>query len=220
MAARRLKLIVEGEEDKFAIIELMGHHTEWPDDKRSAPVWIEVGGSYSEILAEGFITAKVRESGTEILGIVLDADQDFDGRWQRIRTICAEIFNVVPETIDGRGLILQEEDTGPRLGFWIMPDNHSHGMLETFLQELVRKDDGSLLDYTEAVVMEARTLGATWKDTHSDKARIHSLLAWLDPPGQALGRAITSRTLDPAAESGRPFIDWFLKLYDLPRLPE
>jgi len=38
------RMVVEGVEDKFAVIELMGHHIDWPQDKTLAPVRIELGG--------------------------------------------------------------------------------------------------------------------------------------------------------------------------------
>jgi hypothetical protein len=208
-------MVVEGEEDKFAIIELMGHHTDWPNDKKKAPVWLEAIGSPADILAEGYIPAKLAESGTRVLGIVFDADEQFSGRWQRVKQICEGIFNNVPAQMDPNGLILQDNEDGPRLGIWIMPDNANHGMLETFLQDLVHERSAPLLTYASEVVLAARDKGATCKECHTHKAEIHSWLAWQDPPGQPLGRAITSMTLDPHADSAKPFIEWFLKLYRL-----
>jgi hypothetical protein len=210
-------MLVEGEDDKFAIIELMGNHTEWPADKNKAPVWLESVGSPEEILAEGFISAKLNESGTKVVGVVLDADVHFDARWLRIKQISKKLFNQVPEQMPPKGLILQDDSHGPRFGVWIMPDNSQHGMLETFLQGLV--GETPLLTYAKAVVVEARRLSAPCKDAHVEKAEIHSWLAWQDPPGQALGRAITTLTLNPHAAKAKPFIEWFLELYQLPALP-
>jgi hypothetical protein len=207
------RLLVEGEEDKFAIVELMGHHTDWPNDKLGAPVWLEPVGSVESILAEGFVSAKLYESGTKILGAVLDADAQFDSRWSRVNQICSGLFANVPPQMPAEGLILQDSPEGPRLGVWIMPDNRQHGMLETFLKGLVT--EAPLLEYAQSVVVEARKRTAPCKDVHIEKAEIHSWLAWQDPPGQALGRAITSLTLNPRSDSAQPFVDWFLKLYRL-----
>jgi hypothetical protein len=210
-------MIVEGEDDKFAIIELMGHHTDWPADKKNAPVLLEVGGGASEILAEGYIPARLKESGTRVLGVVFDADEYFAGRWQRLRQICTSVFTKVPTDADPNGIILQEEEEGPRLGVWIMPNNVNHGMLETFLHTLIQARHAPLFAYAESVVIEARRQGAACKEVHIDKSKIHSWLAWQDPPGQALGRAITTLTLNPHAETARPFVEWFLRLYGLTR---
>jgi hypothetical protein len=206
-------MIVEGEEDKFAIIQLMKHHTDWPTDRTKVPVWIKAEGSPTDILAQGFIRAKLKESGTKTLGIVFDADEQFENRWRRIRQISEKVFDEVPEGMPKGGLILQNDES--RLGVWIMPDNAGHGMLETFLRELIADRHRHLIEYAGEVVAEARRKGADCKECHTHKSEIHSWLAWQDPPGQALGRAITSLTLDPHAESAKPFVRWVLDLYGL-----
>ncbi|MGD0192841.1 MAG: DUF3226 domain-containing protein [Rhizomicrobium sp.] len=210
------RMIVEGEDDKHAIVELMGHHTEWPDDKFKAPVWLEAVGSPEAILAEGFIPTKLDESGTTTLGVVFDADTEFDSRWRRTKQICEKFFPKVPEQIDPAGLILENKE-GKRLGVWMMPDNKNHGMIETFLQSLIHERSAPLLAFAESVVVDARHRGAPCRECHIDKSEIHSWLAWQDPPGQALGRAITSMTLDPHSDSAKPFVEWFLNLYRLER---
>lgn len=208
-------MIVEGVDDKFAVIQLMKHHTDWTDDKTKVPVHLEYAGDVDQILAASFIPAKLRESGLEVLGVILDADEEFSNRWQRLRKICAQEFEDVPETMPPAGLILQKADL--RLGIWIMPNNQDPGMLETFLLQLIKDTDPPPLAYAQEVTKEAKVRRAPYKDAHVKRAEIHSWLAWQDPPGQALGRAITSKTLDPRGPLAAPFIDWFLKLYDLPR---
>jgi hypothetical protein len=98
-------MVVEGEDDKFAIIQLMSHHTNWPGGKDNAPVRLEAAASVDAILAENFLSTKLKESGTKVLGVVLDADENFDGRWQRTRQICAKLFKDVPEKMPANGLI-------------------------------------------------------------------------------------------------------------------
>ena len=215
MARRANRMIVEGEDDKFAIIELMGHHTDWPDDKTKAPVWLEAVGDAGGILADGYITAKLQESGTSILGIVFDADEQFASRWSRIKQICDSLFDDVPPTMPNSGLILANQNAGTKLGVWIMPDNNQHGMIETFLQGLIEISNPPPVTYAKSVVAEARNLNAPYRDAHIVKAEIHSWLAWQDPPGQPLGRAITTFTLNPHAASAKPFVEWFLDLYGL-----
>lgn len=209
------RMVVEGEDDKFAIIELMGHHTDWSDDKRLAPVWLEAVGDPDSMLKEVYIPTKLNESGTKTLGVVFDADENFDGRWNRVRQICAGLFQNVPLEMPTGGLILQDEPQGQRLGIWIMPNNASPGMLETFLRTLIGAQHAPLATYAETVVIEARRRGAACKDVHTAKSNIHTWLAWQDPPGQPFGRAITALTLDPHAGLATPFVNWFRTLYDL-----
>jgi hypothetical protein len=209
------RMVVEGEDDKFAIIELMGHHTDWPDDKKRAPVLLEAVGDPDSMLKEAYIPTKLNESGTKTLGLVFDADENFQGRWSRVRQICDGLFQSVPAEMPKTGLILQDGPQGQRLGIWIMPDNSSPGMLETFLSKLIRAHQAAVVEYAESVVIEARRMGAGCKEVHVPKANIHTWLAWQDPPGLAFGRAITARMLDPHAELATPFVDWFRTLYDL-----
>ncbi len=211
-------MLVEGEDDKFAIIELMGHHTHWPNDKTKAPVYLQAIGSANDILADGFIPLKLQESGTKVLGVVLDADVEFDRRWARVKQVCRSVFDDVPDDMPKRGLILQDQAEGPRFGVWIMPDNQHRGMLETFLQALIYERSAPLLAYAKSVVLEARAQSAPCREAHIAKAEIHTWLAWQDPPGQAFGRAITSLTLDPQCAAAEPFVSWFLNLYRLERL--
>jgi hypothetical protein len=198
----------------------MGKHTEWPQDKYKAPVWITAIGNPNEILADGSISAELNATGTKILGIVFDADLEFDNRWKRVKQICEKLFDSVPAQMPAGGLILQDHAQGQRLGVWIMPDNAKHGMLETFLEGLVTKGNSPPFAFAESVVAEARKNRAPCRECHIDKAEIHSWLAWQDPPGLSLGRAITAQTLDPHSDSAIPFVEWFLKLYNLKALNE
>jgi hypothetical protein len=110
------RMVVEGEDDKFAIIELMGHHTDWPDDKKLAPVLLEAVGDPNSMLKEAYIPTKLNESGTKTLGLVFDADENFHGRWNRVRQICDGLFQNVPREMPKTGLILQNGPQGQRLG--------------------------------------------------------------------------------------------------------
>ncbi len=208
------RMVVEGQEDKFALIELMGHHINWPNDKTLAPVKFELGGGPDEILATGFISSKLKESGVDTLGIVLDADDKFTARWTKIRALCADIFPTMPDEMPSDGLIIQNDD-GMRFGVWIMPDNESRGMLETFLKYLVPNNSEPVLKHARLAIKEARKKGAPCRECHIDKALVHTWLAWQDPPGQPLGRALTMKMLNPHCDAAAPFVAWFRKLYSL-----
>lgn len=49
---------------------------------------------------------------------------------------------------------------GLRLGIWIMPDNQSPGMMETFLAYLRPETNGPLLAYVHEAWSTAKTHGA------------------------------------------------------------
>lgn len=172
------------------------------------------GGSADEILATGFITGKIKESGVDILGIVLDADEAFAGRWQRIRGMCVGLFPQIPKEMPRNGLVVENAD-GMRFGVWFMPDNESRGMLETFLKFLVPNNSAPVMKYADEAMGEAHKRGAPYRECHIDKALIHTWLAWQDPPGQPLGRALTACILDPHCEHATSFVAWFKNLYQL-----
>ena len=206
------QLLVEGEEDKFAVVGLMEHHVSWSNNKAQAPVFIEAAGSVSEILNATYIRTKLKESGLEILGIMIDADDHPDTRWSSLRSTCLPTFPTMPLALPASGLVVQNE-SGLRLGFWLMPDCSSSGMLETFLRHLVPDPAEPLWQHATASFDAAVLLGATCRPVHTDKAKIHTWLAWQDPPGDSLGRALTKKTLDPQASDAVAFVAWFKQLY-------
>ncbi len=112
------------------------------------------------------------------------------------------------------GLIIKNND-GKHFGAWIMPDNQKLGMIETFLRYLVPGNQAALWSHAERSTADALDHGATYKHLHSDKARIHTWLAWGDPPGERFGTALLKKILDASAPSATPFVKWFKDLYQL-----
>jgi len=213
MALRTRFLIVEDRDQQGAVIGLMRHHISWPDKESEGwPAYIEVGNSATEILDLDFLDAKFKSSGLSVLGIMVDADDKFDVRWARIREFCAPRFKDVPAQLPETGLVVSD-DAGRKFGAWIMPDNKSGGMLETFCRHLVPDSATQTWAHAEMSVQEARRRGAPWRDTHREKAHIHTWLAWQDPPGERMGIALTKKILDPTGSLAATFVSWFSSLY-------
>lgn len=210
----RKRLLVEGEDDLYAIAELMGFHINWPNKKSDAPVRIEAMGGANKILAEDTIPIRLKSPEVEILGVIIDADNSFDARWARLRQLAKPYFPGLSDGMSRDGIIV-DNDFGKRFGLWVMPDNQSHGMLETFLQLLVPVGIPAIWDHAKAAVTEARSKGATCSATHLDKAYLHTWLAWQDPPGERFGTAILRNVLDARSTRASPFVDWFRKLYQV-----
>lgn len=208
------RLIVEGSDDLHSVVGLMRAHIDWPPEARLWPVYIENGLSAEEILADGFLTAKLKASDTMVLGVLFDADTNPAGRYSRFRNRMSPIFPNLPAIIPEEGLIAEASDQ-KRIGLWIMPDNRREGDLETFLQLMVLQRADAIWQLSTRAVSEARSIGAPCRDCHVTKANIYTFLAWHDPPGQHPGMAITQKVLDPHAESAVPFARWFRTLYGL-----
>jgi len=207
-------LVVEDNDQKGAVIGLMRHHgVEWPQDENGWPVYIHVGNSAEEVLKRSTLSTRFKESGLQTLGIILDADEEFDARWQRIRAFCDDNFTRVPPQFPRQGLILQ--GSGTRFGAWVMPDNSSRGMIETFCMALVPSAAAQIWEAAVSSAAAARELGAPFRKVHTEKAQICTWLAWQDPPGERMGTAITRKILDPEAPSAAPFVAWFRELYEV-----
>jgi hypothetical protein len=177
-------------------------------------VRIEPRGGVENILDQHTIPLRLKSPEVQILGVVIDANDDFSGRWRRLHQLLIPFFPDVPYDMQSEGLIVGNS-SGKRVGVWIMPDNRSRGMLETFLQVLIPNEFAAVWDHAKVSVAEARKCGAPCTDKHLDKAHIYTWLAWQSPPGERFGTAILKNILDAKSEKAAQFVDWFRKLYEL-----
>jgi hypothetical protein len=207
--------LVEDNDQQYAIAELMKNFVpDWGSDRHSWKVLIQTCNGASNVLSRPALTATLKEHGTEALGIVVDADDSFRGRWDSIKGFCQAHYQNTPESMPENGLILTSVGM-PRFGAWIMPDNKSEGMVETFCRFMVPETAANLWEYAAKTHIEARSYGADWIEAHQEKAHIHTWLAWRDPPGERMGSAIAKKLLNPEADACRPFVQWFRKLYSV-----
>ncbi len=96
-----------------------------------------------------------------------------------------------------------------------MPDNKMCGMLETFLTYMIPDENESIWNYAKTTVMEAQNIGASFIENNTDKANIHTWLAWQNSPDPQLHNAVMEKILNPKHPQAQIFINWFKKLYDL-----
>jgi hypothetical protein len=208
-------LLVESEQEVQVLPFLLKENgVEWSRTGKQAPVWIEPQEGYSNILKEKVIATELQNSGLQALGILIDADQDVQSRWRELRLACLPSIPDLPEDIAQTGLVHVTAE-GIRFGIWIMPDNRSSGMLETFLSYLIPESGENLWLYAQEVVTEAKKRGATFIDNHRDKANIYTWLAWQKPPGQKFRDAITEKIFAPTNPRSQTFVTWFKSLYEL-----
>lgn len=209
------RLLVEGDEDKRVIPELIeANGIDWERGPRQWIVDIKATDGVDNLLRRGKISTELADSTLQRLGILLDADDQLAERWQRLRDECLGAFPDLPATPPPEGAVARNQE-GKSLGIWLMPDNQSRGMLETFLAYLVPAGSSDLWAYVQEVIVEARGRTASYRDAHRDKAAIHTWLAWQDPPGSQLHHAVLQKMLDPTSERAKPFVAWFRRLYEL-----
>ena len=206
------RLFVEGQTDLRVIPYLMeANGVAWPNERR--PVEIRpLGGKQ---LDPEELSSELKGHELHVLGVILDADDDAEACWQRVRGWFEKLFPDLPKHPLAEGFVSQPNEMGKRLGVWIMPDNQSRGMLETFLMFLAPDDQDPLVKYAATARDRAKKLKAPFKKAHEDKAKIHTWLAWQDEPGPQLHEAVDRRVLDPVSPHSQPFVAWFRKLYAL-----
>jgi hypothetical protein len=208
-------LLVEGVEDLKAIPYIMeANGVDWPDKPPKAPVWLEQYEGYSNLLKPEVLQTELRTTGLKALGMILDADEEFHDRWQETRRSCLSSIADLPETLPKGGLI-HETDQGIRFGIWIMPDNTSRGMLETFLGFMIPTTSEPIWEYAQAATTEAKNRGALFSPSHIDKANIYTWLAWQRPPGEPFPYALKDKILEPTRADVQTFVTWFKTLYAL-----
>lgn len=212
-------LLVEGDDEKRVIPYLMDEYVVWGDRAEQWVAEVRSHGGIDDLLDPGNIEAEAQAPGRKALGIVVDADDQLDSRWQSMRSGCLRIAANFPEDLPREGLIHQNE-YGLRIGVWIMPDNQSRGMLETFLSHLIIPSHSALWDFAQESRARSRDHGAPYTDPHVAKADIHTYLAWQEPPGMSLHLSVLARALDAHLPLGEEFARWFIDLYQLtPRPP-
>ncbi|MTJ15613.1 MULTISPECIES: DUF3226 domain-containing protein [unclassified Dolichospermum] len=209
------KLLVEGKDDLRVIPELIEKTgINWIENKKPIVPIGEIGGK--DNLTSDLISTELQARGLTHLGLMIDADENVSDSWNMIRNACLHIESIptLPEQIPETGLIIKTLDD-KKFGVWIMPDNQLKGMLETFLAYMIPDESEPLWQYTQEVVTEAKARGAKFINSHIDKARIYSWLAWQNPPGRQLHNAIQEKILDPQHPKAQVFVKWFKDLYDL-----
>jgi hypothetical protein len=148
-----------------------------------------------------------------IHGFVIDADKSLKNRWEAVRNKLIVAGVEPPKKMPPDGFVGESGD-GCRVGAWLMPDNKEPGELESFLVSLIPKSD-VILAHAESATIQARHLDAPFKEVDTEKAVIHTWLAWQDEPGYPYGKAITSRFFAHNAIAAQQFVAWFKLLYQI-----
>ncbi len=203
-------LLVEGDNEQWVLPEFIEKNGVIWGDKRNNRI-VEIKPFHGkEKLNRTLLNMEIEASGLRILGIILDADDSPDNTWKSVRNLLAEKYPDIPKDLHESGLIYSVPEQ-VKIGVWIMPNNKEGGMLETFLQPRDKK----LWEFAEQSCKQAKDHGACFKDSHSDKAKIHTWLAWQDPPGRQLGYAIKESILLPDSPQAKAFMKWFTALFEV-----
>lgn len=148
-------LLVEGKQEVRVIPELVeANGINW--GTRANPiVYLRDYDGYHQIVDLDVIATELQASGLSALGIMIDADDNPQGRWQSIRQACLKSIPDIPEILPENGLIHITSNT-VKFGVWIMPDNKMRGMLETFLAYMLPDENELLWQFSQETTQEAR----------------------------------------------------------------
>ena len=201
------QLIVEGKNDQHVIWALCLRHN--LPDNFSVEVVPEGG---VDALLDG-IPVRLKGSGIQTLGIVVDADVAAQSRWDAIMSrLRASDYTDLPHTPDPHGSIIMQQDK-PTVGIWIMPNNTIPGILEDFVAQLIPQDDQLRPKVEHALTEIEASRIHRYPIVARPKAFIHTWLAWQETPGQPMGLAITANTLRHNNELALAFVAWLSKLF-------
>ncbi len=199
------QLLVEGNDDKHVISILCEEYT--------LPETFEITDCKGIDNLKVSLSVRLKQSSDfDTIGMVIDADTDLTRRWQSICSVLTGYGYSVPDTIPSEGLILRGYPK--TVGVWIMPDNHSPGMLEDFIRLLVPSgDDLVLIAESTLDSIETRKLNRYSLPYYRSKALIHTWLAWQKIPGTPLGLSIKKKYLNSDTKQCSLFIDWLKALF-------
>ena len=194
-------LLVEGPDDKHVVNHLC-RGTELENRFN-----IDDKGGKDPLLAA--IRNEVRVSGREALGILLDADNDVQSRWNAVIHALSRVNVTAPSEPDPSGTIIASR---PRIGIWLMPDNVSVGQVEEFFAGMIAHDD-PVWPRSEAYVDGIPLLDRKFTSGKTLRAKVHSWLATREEP-RMMGAAIGAGDLSADAPDAVRLVDWLRRLFN------
>ena len=200
-------LLVEGLDDKHVVIHLA---------ERSG-----LAQNFKIVDKKGIntlldsIEVEVDIPGRTVLGIMLDANDNPNARWQaltdRLNRLRQEDHFELPELPD------QPEQSGTilegrlRIGVWLMPDNSSTGELEDFVGSMIPSGD-PVWPLAEAYIEGIPPAERKFAPGKIQRAKVHAWLATREEP-RRMGLAIKARDLVTDAANSAAFVGWLRTLF-------
>ena len=200
-------LLVEGPDDKHVVIHL---------SERSGLTHnfriVEKEGKDSLLDA---IEVEVDIPGRTVLGIMLDANDDLDARWQAVtdrlhRLRQEDHFDLpdLPAQPEPGGTII---DGRLRIGIWLMPDNRSTGELEDFVGNMIPSGD-PVWPRAEAFIDGIPPNDRKFAPGKIQRAKVHAWLATRESP-RPMGLSIKAEDLDTNTSNTTTFVNWLRELF-------
>ncbi len=158
------------------------------------------------------IYAEIAAPHRDVVGILVDADNDPESRWSEVEGRLVQAGVSVPSSPDPQGTIIDATADRPRVGIWIMPDNQSPGELEDFVIDMIPDCDSvwsRSVNYVDGIPMSERE----FSEGKTDRAKLYAWLATRRQPPH-IGAAIGAGDFDLSGELCEAFVTWLRRLYD------
>lgn len=200
-ASRLLR--VEGADDEAVIEQILKkHHIVIPAFS------IEKADGYNNLLnlLEG---ADLIEPNREAVGIVVDADQNLESRWQSLKCRTAQVGVKLPNAPDPQGTIVETVGK-PKVGVWLMPDNVKPGELEDFVAEMI-PDNDPVWPKSQCYIDGIPQVHRKFK-RKVQRAKVHAWLSARKNP-RYMGQAIYDGDLDVNGVLCKRFVAWLTDLF-------
>lgn len=158
------------------------------------------------------IEPQVEVENRQALGIIVDANDNLNARWQSLSHELALSGITLPPTPDPAGTIIPAQNDLPRVGVWLWPNNQSPGELEDFIISLIPEND-PVWPLSEEYINNilAQNLNK-FPQGKKSRAQVHAWLAAREDP-RRMGQAIQYGDLNPHAPPLSAFAAWLARLF-------
>ena len=195
-------LLVEGPDDEHVVRQLCRRYEEIPEFS------VEVTGNDANLLDA--IGPALIVPGRRSVGVLADADDDLQSRWNELSFRFAEEGITTPDVPDSGGIIMETEP-GFHIGIWVMPDNTSTGETEDFIQRMIPAGDPvwpMAQSYVDGIPPDHRR----FRPGKLLRAQVYAWLATREIPGR-MGAAIGAGDLNSEEENCAKFASWLRELF-------
>lgn len=194
-------LLVEGPDDKHVIRHFCNLYPEIPD------FYIHERGGVSGVIAS--IDPELRSPGRVALGILVDADDTPQSRWDEVANRLRRAGIQPTPAPDAEGTVI---DGGPpRIGVWLMPNNQSPGELEDFVSQMI-PDSDPVWPLAQQYIAGIPPSDRKFTPGKTLRAQLHSWLAAREDPRQ-MGLAIRAHDLAIDGALCQKFAAWLTRLF-------
>jgi len=204
------RLLVEGPDDMWTIINILTRHGYNWDDTSTVRPYVEPAGGVEKLLDKDMISSALKTYTR--LGIVVDSDFPPTNRWRQVRNVLESLGISMPVAPAPAGTIVQGKKPDQLVGIWLMPDNSQPGRVEEFIEKLIPVGH-PVWPHAQVSTQAARALGAQLRDLDQLKGALHAWLAWQEDPGLPFGAAVATHVLKHDSPEALNFVSWFKRCF-------